>query len=173
MATKQLLVLRHAKSSWDDPGLDDHDRPLAPRGRRAVALIAKYLRANSIQPGLVLCSSTRRTQETLEGIKLGGEHVIEPELYGASATGLIERLRRVPKEVGSVMLIGHNPAVQTLVLLLATGADRGAGGELSEVQLKFPTAALATLTVECAWSELGPGSAKLISFVRPKRLSVS
>ena len=171
--TKQLFVLRHAKSSWEDPGLDDHERPLAPRGRRAAAVIAGHLSSNSIQPALVLCSSARRTVETLEGANPAGEHLIEPELYGATTSGLIERLRRVPDEVDSVMLIGHNPAVQTLVLRLAAGRDGVAGPELSEVQRKFPTGALATLTIACAWSDLGPGCASLVSFVRPKQPSVS
>jgi phosphohistidine phosphatase len=63
---KRLFLLRHAKSSWDDPGLDDHDRPLAPRGRRASGLIAEHLRRARIGPVLVLCSSARRTRETLE-----------------------------------------------------------------------------------------------------------
>ena len=170
MATKHLFVLRHAKSSWDDPGLDDHDRPLAPRGRKAAAVMADYLRANSIHPALVLCSGARRTVETLAGIDVGGEHSIEAELYGASTSGLIERLQRVPEDVESVMLIGHNPAMQTLVLRLAAGDD---ASDLTEVQHKFPTAALATLTFEGAWSELGPGRARLASFVRPKQLSVS
>ena len=69
---KQLFVLRHAKSSWDDPGLEDHERPLAPRGIRAVELLAEYLRANRIEPDQVLCSSARRTRETLEGVCPGG-----------------------------------------------------------------------------------------------------
>ena len=83
--TKHLFVLRHAKSSWDDPGQDDHDRPLAPRGRRAVAVLAEYLVANEIRPAQVLCSTSRRTRETMEGIGVGGEHLVERELYGASS----------------------------------------------------------------------------------------
>jgi phosphohistidine phosphatase len=170
MTSRQLFVLRHAKSSWDNPGLDDHERPLAPRGRRAVEVIAEHFRTNGIEPAVVLCSSSRRTRETLEGIDPGGRHLIEPELYAASTGTIIERLNRIPDDVGSVLLIGHNPAVQTLVLRLATG---DAGSDLSEVQRKFPTAALATLTFECAWSELGPGRARLVAFVRPKHLSLS
>ena len=173
MATKKLFVLRHAKSSWDDPGLDDHERPLAPRGRRAAAVIAEYLRTHAIEPELVLCSSSRRTQETLEQVKPGGEWLIESELYAASTSGVIERLHRVPEETGSVMLIGHNPVMQTLVLRLASGSGATEGSELSEVQRKFPTAALATLTFECGWSELGQGAASLAAFVRPKQLSLS
>jgi phosphohistidine phosphatase len=173
MATKQLFVLRHAKSSWEDPGLDDHERPLAPRGRRAVKLIAEHLRANGITPALVLCSNARRTIETLEGVEPTGEHVIEPALYAADTSAVLERLRQVPADTPAVLLIGHNPAIQALVLRLATGTDRTDGPALAEVQRKFPTAALATLTFDCGWSELGPGRARLDAFVRPKQLSVS
>ena len=65
---RQLFVLRHAKSSWDDPGLDDHDRPLAPRGQRAVKLLGEHLRDRGVEPDQVLCSSARRTRETLAGV---------------------------------------------------------------------------------------------------------
>jgi phosphohistidine phosphatase len=174
---KQLFVLRHAKSSWDDPGLDDHERPLAPRGLRAVKLIGDHLRANGIEPAQVLCSSARRTRETLDGVSPGGETLIETELYDANCGEVIERLKRVPADVQSVMVIGHNPAMQMLVLRLtgANGFDASAEAprpdrNLSEVQRKFPTGALATLTFQCAWSELEPGCATLASYVSPKGL---
>jgi phosphohistidine phosphatase len=162
---KQLFVLRHAKSSWDDPGLPDHDRPLAPRGRKAVKLLAAHVREAGIEPGLVLCSSARRTRETLEGVNPGGERHIESELYGATTADLLGRLRRISAQTHAVMLIGHNPSVQVLVLRLAA---RGDG--LEAVRNKFPTGALATLTFEGPWSELGPGTGELAAYVRPKDL---
>jgi phosphohistidine phosphatase len=168
---KRLFVLRHAKSSWEEPGLHDHDRPLAPRGRRAVALLAEHLRVNDVHPSLVLCSSSRRTRETLDGVSPGGEALIEPELYTASAATLLERLHRVPESTESVMLIGHNPALQILVLRLAGGHGSVVdGSDLAAAQRKFPTGALATLAFDGAWSELAPGSAELVEFVRPKSL---
>jgi phosphohistidine phosphatase len=169
--TKQLFVLRHAKSSWDDPGLDDHERPLAPRGRRAVKVLAEHLRANGIEPALILCSSARRTRETLEGIELTGEAAVEDELYGASPGQLIERLQRIPPEAESAMVIGHNPAMQVLVLRLAGDGSELDRSQLAEVQRKFPTGALATLTFEGEWSALRPGCARLEGFVRPKQLA--
>jgi phosphohistidine phosphatase len=165
--SRRLLVLRHAKSSWNDPELVDHDRPLAPRGQRGVKLLADYMRRERIRPALVLCSSARRTVETYEGVRPSGELSIESGLYAADGDGLLERLRRIPDDIGSVMIIGHNPAVQTLVLRLA-GANSGTG--LGEVQRKFPTGSLATLAFDCAWSELGPGAAELVSLVRPRDL---
>jgi phosphohistidine phosphatase len=159
---RRLYVLRHAKSSWDDPGLSDHDRTLAPRGLKATELLAKHLHEHRIQPDLVLCSTAVRAQRTLEGIGLDGQRSIEEELYTASAGQWIERLNRVPDETESVMAIGHNPALQQLVLALA-GSDE-------EVERKFPTAALATLSLDCAWSEVQPGCAELTGLVRPKDL---
>jgi phosphohistidine phosphatase len=159
----RLYLLRHAKSSWDDPSLDDHDRPLAPRGRTAANRINAHLRSRHIDVSLVLCSSALRAQSTLELVAPGGDVQIESELYGASAAELLERLRRVPDEVDSVMLIGHNPAMEDLAVDLATGGGELAGG-------KFPTAALATLTFSGPWSALAPAQAELVAFVKPREL---
>jgi phosphohistidine phosphatase len=170
VAVKRLFLLRHAKSSWDDPGLDDRDRPLAPRGRRASELIAGHLRREGIAPSLVLCSSARRTRQTLERVipALDASDVsIEDGLYGASSGGLLERLREVPEDLESVMLVGRQPAIQELALDLA-----GDGAELARVRAKFPTAALATLLFAGEWSELAPGSAELVAYVKPKELAV-
>ena len=169
---KRLYLLRHAKSSWDDPTLADHDRPLAPRGRRAAKVIAKHLGRKGISPELVLCSPSRRTRQTLKRLapRLGknADIRIEPELYAASAPVLLEVLHEVPDEIESVMLIGHNPGVQDLALSLA-----GAGSEIPRLRNRFPTAALATLELNGSWRELAPGSAELVSFVKPKELSRS
>ena len=169
--TKNLFVLRHAKSSWDNPGLEDHERPLAPRGQRACAVMAEHLRTNAINPALVLCSSSRRTRETLEGVAPTGEHLIEPQLYSASAEEVIDRLRQLPDDLSSAMIIGHNPTLQQLVLRL-TSRD-GDGAARSAVERKFPTGAIATLTFECDWHELGAGRAHLAEFLTPKGLSAT
>jgi phosphohistidine phosphatase len=169
-ATRQLFLLRHAKSSWNEPCLEDHERPLAPRGRAAAKLLAAHVHSNGIQPEQVLVSSSKRTRETLEGVAPGGEVIIEPELYSATANGLLERVRQVPDRTGSVMLIGHNPATQALVLELAD-ASSSDPEVLQSVARKFPTGALATLELQCPWSELRPGCAALTALVRPKDLS--
>ena len=92
----RLLLLRHAKSSWDDAGLADHDRPLAKRGRRAAERVGAYLRTSDLLPDLVLCSSARRTQETLELLALGDREVrIEEGLYGAVEHELLDRVRQL------------------------------------------------------------------------------
>ena len=152
----RLYLLRHAKSSWKDASLDDHDRPLAPRGRKASKAIGRYLRDHDIEPELVLCSSAKRARQTLERLGPAGVDArIEPELYGAGAHALLERLHAVPEDVASVMLIGHNPGMQQLAFTLA-GLDD-----------KFPTAALATF--ECSrWRSLE--RAELVDYVRPRDL---
>ena len=164
-----LYVLRHAKSSWDDPSLPDHERPLAPRGRRAATLISSYLRESAIEPAQVLCSPARRTIETYEGVAPSGELLVEPELYAAPASDLLDRLRAVPAGTASVMLIGHNPAVQAIVLKLAK-PDSG-DGNLAKLARKFPTGALATLEFICRWDELSAGRARLTDFVQPRSLA--
>jgi phosphohistidine phosphatase len=168
---KFLYLFRHGKSSWGDPRLDDHERPLAPRGRRAAKLIAEYLAREDVAPPLVLCSSALRARETLDRISPAfGKDVsfrIEPGLYGADQERLLRRLRRVPERIGSVMLIGHNPALQLLALALAAEEK-----DRRRLEGKFPTAALATLGIPSAsWRQLAPGDAELLSLVIPRDLS--
>jgi phosphohistidine phosphatase len=169
LRVKRLLLLRHAKSSWKEVGLADHDRPLAPRGRRAAKLMAGHLRAQGIDPGLVLCSSARRARETLEGIQpalpADAEVRIDDDLYAASARDLMERVRALPDAVQSAMLIGHNPAMSAVALGLAEGGD-----DLPKLERKFPTAALATLAFAGIWRELEYGGAELVGFVTPREL---
>ena len=161
---KRILLLRHAKSSWDDPALSDHDRPLAPRGLRATAAIAGYLRSGELKVDLVLCSSARRARETLErlGDALGdADTSLEDGLYAANDDELLDRLRRVPAEVDAVAVIGHNPGLHDLAVALTR-----AGRKLE----RYPTGALAVLEFEGSWTDLDSGHARLVSFVKPKDL---
>ena len=119
---KRLYVLRHAKSSWDDPTLRDRDRPLAPRGRKAAKRIARWAAKHGVRPELVVCSNAVRAQETLRRVLPGlGEPAvwIEVTLYAAGVETLLQRVRALPKEVDSVMIVGHNPGLMELLLLLA------------------------------------------------------
>jgi phosphohistidine phosphatase len=161
---RYLYLLRHAKSSWDDPKLADRDRPLAPRGKKAMKAMARHLRHEGVHPELVLCSPAKRARQTLERVRDSlGEGVaieVEEDLYTFDEDVLFRRLKRVPASVKSLMVVGHNPAMEELAMLL-TGDERAAA---------FPTGALATVAVPVAWSRLRPGSAELASFVRPKDL---
>jgi len=171
MVTRQLVLLRHAKSSWTDPELADHDRPLAPRGQRDARRIATYVQDHDLAPALVLCSSAVRTRETLAPIVLvlvGSRVRVEAALYEGTGEQLLARLRRVPDSVPSVLVIAHNPGLQQLCLTLAAS---GAVGLRPRVEAKFPTGALATLTIPMtSWRGLGPGMATLTAFVTPKQL---
>jgi phosphohistidine phosphatase len=166
---KPLYLLRHAKSSWDDPAVPDRERPLAPRGRKATALLAGHIRDAQVAPDLILCSPARRTLETLDGIvaALGRDASIETEeeLYGASAGALLERIRAIPGAVPSAMIIGHNPGLQQLAVDLVS-----AGSAREQLEQKYPTGALATLAIECEWHEVDHGAGTLVNFVRPKDL---
>lgn len=165
----RLFLLRHAKSSHDDPGLADRDRPLAPRGTRAAKAMGRYMRDHELSPALVLCSSATRARQTLDGLTAGigssPRVVIEHELYEASASGLLERLRRIGDDVPSAMLIGHNPAMERLALDLAAR-----GPDLADLARKYPTGALALLEFDGSWSDLDADGARLLAFVKPRDL---
>jgi phosphohistidine phosphatase len=163
-----LLLLRHAKSSWDDPSLADHERPLAKRGRKAAERMGEHLRAVGPLPDLVVSSSSRRTRETLDRLGLDGTEVrLEDAVYHATDGELLELVREIPEAVGSVLLIGHNPAVQELAVQLCDD-DRGA--EAQQLREKFPTGALAVFEIDGAWRKLAPGYARLMSFTAPRSL---
>lgn len=126
-----------------------------------------YLREHDIAPDLVLCSSATRARQTLKRLDVTTRagH-IERELYGAAAPTLLARLRDVPKPVASVMLIGHNPGLEDLAVVLARPSAK-----LDELAAKFPTAALATLVTDRDWGSLERGTAELVGFLRPRDLA--
>lgn len=168
---KTLYLLRHAKSSWDSPGSADFDRPLNPRGRKAVRSLARHLARAAIRPDLVLCSAAIRTRETLDRLGdavAGVDTAVERGLYEATDSRLLARLRQVADAVGSVLVIGHNPGLERLALRLCAGGDAQALALLRE---KYPTGALATLTAPLErWADLKPGCCRLEAFVRPADL---
>ncbi len=176
---KELLLLRHAKSSWAKAGADDFDRPLSPRGRRAAAAMSTWLAAQDYRPALVLCSASRRTRETLDAIQEAlGPRVplhIEPDLYLADSPALLARLRQVGDDVPSVLLIGHNPGLQELACQLADAPGAASPDLRARLRRKFPTAALARFRLKIdAWrllaSSAAAGTAKLLTLMTPAEL---
>ena len=165
---KHIVVIRHAKSSWDDSSLADHDRPLSKRGRNALPRLRDHIEALGLPPDRVLCSSSRRTRETLDGIRplLRRKVVVDldPNLYAASAEKLATELRRLDDHVRTVFLIAHNPGVEDLVDLLAV--DPASSGSSID---KFPTGAVAVLSFAGPWSSLQPRCAELESFWLPRQ----
>lgn len=169
---RTVYLLRHAKSSWDDPTLTDHDRPLAPRGRKAAPRMGAYLRHDGLIPGLVLCSTALRARQTwalvAPSLPPGIRVEFRKELYDADAGNFLDILRHCPDDAETVMLIGHNPALEDCAARLAGGGDPAA---LKRMASKYPTAALAEIAFDAKrWRDVEAGTGRLVDFVRPKDL---
>jgi len=169
---REILLLRHAKSSWEEPRRDDHARPLAPRGRDAADRMASYLQRRGVEPALILCSTAARTRETLAlilaGLRRTGRVEFEQGLYLAEGEEMLRRLQEVEDSVTSVMLVGHNPGLQELALMLCGGGEAAA---LKAMRAKYPTGALAEIAVPAAhWRDLRPGMGRLARFTVPREL---
>ena len=168
MAT--IYLLRHAKSRWDEPATTDHDRALAPRGARDAPAMGAHAAAQGWRPDLVLCSTTRRARMTAEaflqaaGAKPDVRHL--RSIYMASAAHLLGLIRQ--QRAASVMLVGHDPGMHELALLL-TGANAS-----QPLRQKFPTAGLAVIEFAGrTMAEIEPGEGQLAAFARPKDIRPS
>jgi phosphohistidine phosphatase len=171
---RTLLLLRHAKSSWDDPDLEDFDRPLAPRGRKAAPLVAGYLKAKGLRPDLVLCSPALRARQTWSLVTQSWAEDIEVKklqsLYLGSPSRLLDVVRRAPAAAACVLVVGHNPGMENLAMALA--GPRSKSKALTRLRSKFPTAALAEIEFDAdGWPDVERGAGRLTRFVRPKDLA--
>jgi phosphohistidine phosphatase len=172
--TSRLLLLRHAKSDWSQSGLADRDRPLAKRGRDAAKVIAGYIRQQQLAPDRVLSSPATRTRQTvsvvLDIIGTSPKIVFDETLYDfGSGERLLAAIRNEGGDAATLMLVGHNPAIERLAALLAGTGDTAL---MAAMTRKFPTAALAVLDFETrAWSAVKPGKGTLTAFVTPKGLA--
>ena len=169
---RHLLLLRHAKSSWDDASLADFDRPLASRGREAAPLMGRELVRRGWLPELALVSPAARTRETWALVAAELAHsppaTFAELLYEASAETVLTEVRRTAKNVRVLLLIGHNPGLEDFARLLAgDGSDAKA---LARLHQKFPTAALARFKFQGTWAGLDAGAARLSHFFGPKDL---
>ena len=167
-----LSLFRHAKSSWDDAGVKDFDRALAPRGEEAAPRMGAFMAEHDIQPQLILCSPAVRTRQTLDLVlpHLGGDPTVvyEDGFYLASASQLLARVRKVEAKVRHIMIVGHDPGMHGLAVELA---GSGAPKLMQALAAKFPTAGLAVLDFDVpAWPKVGPGIGQLRLFMTPKRL---
>lgn len=163
----RLVLLRHAKSAY--PDVADHDRPLAPRGRRDAPVAGRWLRDAGLVPDQVVCSTARRARETWElargGLGTAPPVRYEAQVYQAGADGLLHLVRGAPDAAGTLLIVGHNPAVQELALLLS-GRDADAERD-GRLRVKFPTSAIAVLEAAGPWSGFQPGAGLLTHFVTP------
>lgn len=160
---KTLLLLRHAKSSWDEPSLRDFDRPLAARGKRDAPRIGKALAERGPLPEVIVSSPAARTRATIKAVAAAAGLEVEPgfedSVYGASSAELIKLIRRLPGDRDCVMLVGHNPGFEDLVT------------RLSGVSSRMPTAALACIEFQAGrWEDIEDGAGRLVWLLTPKDL---
>ena len=168
---RTLYVLRHAKSDWGDASLRDFDRPLNGRGRKSAKAMGHELRERGLTPDLVLLSPSARTTETLarveEGFGASFEKVEESSIYLAENEALVALIRNAPAKSERLMIVGHNPGMHELVLLLANGPR----DLREEAAAKFPTGAMAEISFDVGdWSDVTPGSGFIRSFLKPREL---
>ena len=160
---RTLLILRHGKSDWNAPFGDDEQRPLATRGQEAAAKVGRFITESGVAPDLAITSPAARARETLEIARTAGQWEASVQedrtLYVGSISGILEMIRSIDPDHGTLLLAGHQPTSANLIASLIGGG-----------RLRFPTAAVACLQIPSAWREIGPGSAELRWFVIPRSL---
>ena len=170
---RELLVLRHAKSRWDQPTVEDHDRSLAPRGVEAARKMGALIAESGWLPDRILCSTATRAQQTLA---LARECWPETPgiptsdlatLYLAAPSRILEIVRRQPDAARRLMLVGHNPGLQGFVSRLAGHGDKA---KRAAIEAKLPTAALALIAVDVgSWREVGWTIGRLVDYRTPRQ----
>jgi phosphohistidine phosphatase len=163
---RTLVLLRHAKSAYPD-GVADHERPLAPRGKREAGLVGDWLRTHLPAIDAVLCSTASRTRETLARTGIDAPVRYDDRLYDASPGMVIEQINGVGDDVSVLLVVGHEPTMTQLALgltdPLTTNADAA-----ERISVKFPTSAMAVLRLNGSWADLELGSAQLADFHVPR-----
>jgi len=172
VAERRLVLVRHAKSAYPH-GVPDHDRPLAGRGRRNAQAAGRWFVSEGPRIHLALCSDATRARHTWEIVRaelvmarLDAPTRLEPLLYGASPDEVIELARQLPASVASVAMVGHEPTMSGVTVELA-GPDSDADA-LAAAARKFATSAIAVLRFSGEWADLGPGTARLETFAKPR-----
>ena len=170
--TKHLLLLRHAKSSWDDPGLADFDRPLSGRGLKAAPLVGRELASRGWLPDLALVSPALRTRETWRLVAsewpMGVPAEFVEALYDATAADILAAVGTASAATNTVLVLGHNPGLEEFARRLS--GSQSDGSAVNRLAEKFPTAALARFVVGSDWTDLAFGAARLTHCIRPKDL---
>lgn len=169
---KRLTLLRHAKSDWDDPVARDFDRPLNRRGARAARTVGQEMLSLGLVFDLIFASPAVRVKETLRGVSEGYGRTLTPHfdegMYLASPAALLERVRSADEGAESLLIVGHNPGLELLALLLTREDD---GALRDELEIKYPTATLAEITLSAeSWGDVSEGSGALTRFIRPRDL---
>ena len=165
-----LILMRHAKSSWAQPGMPDFDRPLAERGVRSAPVMGRWLAAQPRRPGLILTSPARRTRETADLVLnelsqvTQADIVRDERIYEADVPALLQVIgeQRVP----TLMLVGHNPGLEELLGYLAGNFTEATAGQ----RKSFPTGAIYVLESKVPWDAAGRGMMRIIAHMRPRLL---
>ena len=161
---KQIFLLRHAKSDWSALGHQDFERPLAERGVQDASLMSKYIKDQDYKIDKVLCSTARRTKETFDICADGFNFLIEDasyldELYFGEANAIISLIESLDDSLASILIVGHNPTIHILTERITRNLID-----------KYPTCALAEISLENSWKDLSLKQCKLKSFIKPKEL---
>jgi phosphohistidine phosphatase len=167
---KVLTLLRHAKSTWDDPVARDFDRPLNRRGRKAARAIGAEMRRLGLAFDLVLASPAMRVRETLDEVEAGYCRPLgaafDRRVYLAAPETLLDIVRATEDSAARLLLVGHNPGLESLAMALDGGA-----GLRDEVAVKYPTGALAEIELDAErWSQISSGTGRIARFIRPRDL---
>lgn len=170
----KLLLLRHAKSSWADPGHADFDRPLNSRGRTAAPAMGRFMAESGLLPQRIVCSSAQRARETLAlmlpRLASDMEVTFTRRLYEADGEGYLKAARSAGGTANMLMLVGHNPAMEDVAQVLAPTGDAEA---LERLREKYPTCGLAVLEFDGPrWTGAGPGAGRLVAFHTPATIGV-
>lgn len=169
---KRLAILRHAKSSWDDPGLDDFNRPLNERGWKAARRLGREMEKRKMKFDLVLSSTSARTRETIDGVQrhydFDAPIKFEQDIYLANKPTLLALVRSLDDKVKAPLIVGHNPGLEMLIADLTEDDDQGFR---QRIKGKLPTGALTILELDAKhWSEVGKGRGKIVELILPKEL---
>jgi len=169
---RRLMLLRHAKSDWAASGAGDHERPLSARGRETAPRMGAYMARHALVPDLVIASTAARVGQTLDlllpAFDKAPRVVADRRLYEGEADALLAVIKETPRAAHSLLLVGHNPGLAELAVLLMAAGDVEARQRLIE---KFPTAALAVIDFALDdWTKLHPKAGRLDRFVLPRTL---
>lgn len=173
---KQLFLLRHAKSAWDDPSVGDHDRPLAPRGIKASHRMGQYMKSHGLLPDMVVCSTAVRAADTLLNVMAELESVqpVRPPvehdraMYLCGWQAWMDRIRYTPDDINKLLVVGHNPDMHNLALMLCRN---GPEDQLARLASHYPTGALTQIEMDSdKWATISAENCRLVNFVVPRQL---
>lgn len=166
-AQKTLLLLRHGKSGYP-PGVLDHERPLAESGWREAGLAGEWLRAEGFQIGLVLCSTARRTRETLAATEVKAPAQFQQGLYGANDIEILGFLSGLSETIATALVVGHHPGMPETAAALHELTGQAPSPALEQLLAKYPTSALTRISIESTWAELAVSGGEVVDFHIPR-----